>query len=158
MLVNILNCLSKSEKFPTVYISLSPRWNQKFTFHAFLAGMWLQLWIDTTAWDFSSKASEVKTHMLGKIHPGEARVRIIQRAEVPEAEFLVVPPGSRHGIMVSEPRSGRPGVSGRAALCYNLDIITRWVCVPVQLGPTLAAPWTVARLVPLSMGLPRQEY
>ena len=50
--------------------------------------------------------------MLGKIHPGEARVRIIQRAEVPEAEFLVVPSGSRRGIMVSEPRSGRPGVSG----------------------------------------------
>lgn len=62
--------------------------------------------------------------MLGKIHPYEARFRIIQRAEVPEAEFLVVPSSSRHVIMVSEPRSGSLGVTRRAALCYNVDIVT----------------------------------
>lgn len=62
--------------------------------------------------------------MMGKIHPGEARVRTNQWAEMPEAEFLVVPPSSRHVIMVSEPRSGSPGVTRGAALCYNVDFIT----------------------------------
>ena len=61
---------------------------------------------------------------MGKIHPGEARVRTNQWAEMPEAEFLVVPPSSRHVITVSEPRSGSPGVTRGAALCYNVDFIT----------------------------------
>ena len=48
---------------------------------------------------------------------------------------------------------------------FDLNSLCVCVCVCVcvcllvmQLCPTLCDPWTVARQVPLSMGLPRQEY
>lgn len=82
---------------------------------------------DTTVWDFSSEASKVKMQLQGRIHPSEASVRNVQGAEVSEAEVLAVPSSTRDVIMAAEPRSGRTGVTRRAALCFNVEVITGWV-------------------------------
>lgn len=66
----------------------------------------------------------MKMQLQGRIHPSEASVRNVQCAEVSEAEVLAVPSSTRDVIMTAEPRSGSTDVTRRAALCFNVQVIT----------------------------------
>ena len=40
----------------------------------------------------------------------------------------------------------------------NINVVSMWTCLVIQLSSTLCNPWITARQAPLSMGFSRQEY